>query len=162
MVSRRVNESDLTALISHETIQPYIFCKSLLCGLSGLFSAGLWRQLRLLLHIFRHTIVLSCSLSNSILSVVVLKCSPINIIFRSTAALPPFHSSSSLLSSLRILLRFFFSLSPPSLPHAPYAENYAVVVVGVNRNRIRGGSQKKEIGGGKNELPQEKAPPEPE
>ena len=50
--------------------------------------------------------------------------------------------------------------SPPSLPHAFYAENCAVVIIGVNRNIIRGGSQEKEIGGGGNELPQEKAPPE--
>ena len=40
MISRRVNESDLTALISHKTIQPYTLCEFLLCGLSGLLSAG--------------------------------------------------------------------------------------------------------------------------
>ena len=85
-----------------------------------------------------------------------------SIILRSTAALPPFHSSSSPPSSLRLLLRLLSYLSPPSLPHASYAENYAVVVVEANRNRIRDGSQKKEIGENKNKLPQEKAPPEPE
>ena len=162
MVNRRVSESDLTALISYKTIQPHTLYKSLLYGLSGLLSAGPWRQLRLLLHALRHTMALPCSPSNSILSVVALRCSPMSVILRSTAALPPFHSSSSPPSSLRILLRLLSSLSPPSLPHAPYAENCAVVVVGTNRNRIRGGSQEKEIGGNGNELPQEKAPPEPE
>ena len=150
----------MTALISHKTIQPHILYKSLFYSLSGLLSAGPWRQLRLLFYIFRHIMALSCSPSNGILSVVVLRCSLINIIFRFTTVLPPFHSSSSPSSSFRILLRLFSSLSPPSFPHVPYAENYAVMIVGVNRNRIRGGSQKKEIGKGRNELPQKKAPPE--
>ena len=98
--------------------------------------------------------------SNGILSVITLRCSPINIILRFTTALPPFHSSSSPPNSLRLLLRLLSSLSPPSLPHAPYAENCAVIIIGINRNRIRGGSQKKEIGKNRNKLPQKKAPPE--
>ena len=99
---------------------------------------------------------LSCFLSNSIFSVVALKCSPMNIILRFTAVLPPFHSSSSLPSSLRIFFRLLSSLSPPSLPHAPYVKNCAVVVIGVNKNKIRSGFQKKEIDKGENKLPQEK------
>ena len=75
MISRRVSENDLTTLISHKTIQSYTLYESLLYGLSGLFSAGLWRQLRLFLYIFRHTMALSCSPNNGILSVVALRYS---------------------------------------------------------------------------------------
>ena len=85
-----------------------------------------------------------------------------SVIFRSTAALFSFYSSSFSPSSLRIFLQLLSSFFPLSLPHAPYAENCAVVVVGVNSNRIRGGFQEKEIGRNKNELPQKKAPLEPE
>ena len=139
MVSRRISESDLTALISHETVQPYILCESLFYSLSSLLSAGLWRQLRLFLYILRYIMALPCSPSNGIFSVVVLRCFPMSVIFRFTAALFPFHSSSFLPSSFRIFFRLLSFLSPPFLPHAPYAENCAVVVVGINKNRIRGG-----------------------
>ena len=152
MVSRRVSESDLTALISHETVQFYILCEFLFCGLSGLLSAGPWRQLRLLLHALRHAVLPQqwhpLRGSTQVLPHGVILSAPLRHCLRSTSSSPP--------SSLRLLLRLLSSLSPPSLPHAPYAENCAVVVVGANRNIIRGGSQEKEIGGGRNELPQEK------
>ena len=112
MVSRRVSESDLTALISHETVQPHTLCEFLLCGLSGLLSAGLWRQLRLLLHALRHTVPLPCSPSNGILSVVALRYSPMSVILSAPLRHCLRFTSSSPPNSLRLLLRLLSSLSP--------------------------------------------------
>ena len=78
--------------------------------------------------------------NNNILSVITFRYSPISVILRFITILLPFHSSFFSPNSLRIFLRFFSSFSPLFLPHVPYVENCAVVVVGVNRNRIKGGS----------------------
>ena len=93
---------------------------------------------------------LSCFPNNSIFSVIILRYFFIILSF-------PFYYGITfvpLLLSHLIASGASSGSSPPSLPHAPYAENNAVVMAGANWNRIRGGSQKKEIGGGGNELPQ--------
>ena len=89
-----------------------------------------------------------CSLSNSILSVVALKYSFMILSFPLYCDI----ASVLLLFSHLVASGSSSGSSPSSLPHASYAENYTVVMIGVNRNYIRGGSQEKEIGGSGNEL----------
>ena len=111
MVSRRVSESDLTALISYETVQSYTLCESLFYSLSGLLSAGLWRQLRLLLYALRYTMALPCSPSNGILSVVALGCSFMVLFFSLYCDI----ASAPLLFPHPVASGFFSGFSPPSL-----------------------------------------------
>ena len=80
--------------------------------------------------------VLSCSLSNGILFVIVFKCFFIMLFFSLYCGI----TFAPLFLPYLVAFGFSSGFSPPSLPHVSYVENYAVVVVGVNRNRIKGGS----------------------